>query len=149
MNFLQIVAAFPRLLFDGLQMRSPEDPSYNCIAFAAGDTDHWWWPDFFGGAYWPPGIQRSETLDAFMAAYGTLGYVQCPEGTVESGFEKICIYISPDNSPTHAALQLDDGRWTSKLGPSDDIVHASPEGVTGRCYGRIAAFMKRPRTPTP
>src|SRR5262249_25482751 len=67
---------------------------YNCIAWAAGDTEHWWWPDLDpenDAIFWPPGVPTEETLDAFAAAFATLGYVPCsgeePEkGVRETGF---------------------------------------------------------------
>ncbi len=45
---------------------------YNCIAFAAGDQNRWWWPHFNKFCYyWPPHLPREpvnqETLENFMA----------------------------------------------------------------------------------
>jgi hypothetical protein len=138
-----IIAAFPRLRNDGVRITSPEDYRYNCIAFAAGDVSRFWWPDVNGQAYWPPSVQRTETLTSFIAAYRTLGYSDCPDGSFEEGFEKIAIYVSHQNTPTHAARQLRDGRWTSKLGPAEDIKHDTVNGVSGQQYGQVAAYMKR------
>ncbi len=41
---------------------SPKDPSYNCIAFAAGDADRKWDPDMLPdpGYYWPPNALRDD-----------------------------------------------------------------------------------------
>ncbi|MCG8587287.1 MAG: hypothetical protein MI757_21490 [Pirellulales bacterium] len=45
---------------------------------------------------------------------------------------------------THAARQLPDGRWTSKLGKAEDIEHDSANDVAGGLYGEVVEFMKRP-----
>ena len=44
---------FPDLARTGYQVTSPPDPVYNCIAWAAGRTDEWWWPDVGGFEFWP------------------------------------------------------------------------------------------------
>jgi len=73
-----------------------------------------------------------------------VGFVPCPDGTVEPGFEKIAIYVDPLGSPKHAARQLLFGKWTSKLGKQEDIKHHL-DGLTGLRYGHVAQFMKRPQ----
>ena len=116
---------------------------YNCIAFAAGKDDQWWWP--FGYAtYWPPNIPNEETLDAFIAAFSSLGYSPCSDGLLESGFEKVAIYTDPQGKPTHMAKQLDSSMWTSKCGAFEDIEHETLEALEGDEYGSVALFLKRP-----
>jgi hypothetical protein len=46
--------------------------------------------------------------------------------------------------PTHAALQLPSGEWTSKLGPFEDISHAHENDVNGPAYGAVRFYMSRP-----
>ncbi|MEK0337951.1 MAG: hypothetical protein QQN41_11015 [Nitrosopumilus sp.] len=65
---------FPRIRNDYV-ITSPIDPSYNCIAFAADDTTKRWWPS--ASLFWPAGIKREETLDAFIDCYALLGYRAC------------------------------------------------------------------------
>jgi len=48
---------------------------------------------------------------------------------------------------THAARQLPDGRWTSKLGRLEDIEHDTPDDVAGGLYREVAQFMKRASAP--
>lgn len=118
---------------------------YNCIGYAAGRTDAYWWPDDYpepDSDYWPAGIPREETLEAFTALYESLGYAVCGDGSPEKGFEKVAIYVK-DGKPTHAARQLANGHWTSKLGPMQDIRHETPEAVSGPCYGNAARFLRR------
>lgn len=135
-----LVVEFPNLKA-GYSVTSIDTPRYNCIAWAAGDTTRWWWPE--PNAFWPAGAPRALTVDAFVMAYHTLGFIVCADGTVEAAFEKIAIYAFPNGTPTHAARQLPTGRWTSKLGPSLDIEHADPHAVAGRKYGTPITYMKR------
>ncbi|MBL8793568.1 MAG: hypothetical protein JNM56_06675 [Planctomycetia bacterium] len=138
--------AFPSLADEGFTETSPATTDYNCIAWAAGRTDDVWWPDAEGLGYWPEGVLRGETLEAFYLAFESLGYVRCAGGELEPEFEKVALYAL-DGRPKHAARQLPDGSWTSKLGQWIDITH-SLRGVAGPVYGQVAGFLKRPR-PSP
>jgi hypothetical protein len=134
---------FPNLAVDGFIETSDASGRYNCIAWAAGFDTRWWWPDPNSVSYWPESVSRQETAEAFVEAFATLRYVRCDDGTLEAGFEKIAIFVL-DGRPTHAARQLADGMWTSKLGRSIDIAHTL-RGLEGACYGIASIFMKRPR----
>jgi hypothetical protein len=138
-----LIATFPRLANEGYRITSPETDAYNCIAWAARRTDRWWWPD--PDAYWPPGATQATTLAAFEEAYATLGYARCASGRFELRYEKVAIFADGTGKPTHAARQLESGRWTSKLGRAVDIEHATPDALAGRYYGAVALFMCRPR----
>jgi hypothetical protein len=137
-----LTAAFPLLNITNYRITSPPNRSYNCIAWAAGEDNRWWWPDAALANYWPDGIPRQATVDAFVQAYQTIGYLVCTDGFLEKGMEKIAIY-SKNGVPTHAARQLRSGRWTSKLGNADDIEHNAAGGVEGNAYGRIAIYLSR------
>jgi hypothetical protein len=119
---------------------------YNCIAWAAGKTDNWWWPVNVPGAFWPIPIDPIDpiTIDQFVMAFETKGFLRCEHSRFESGFEKIAIYVDNTNEPTHAARLLPDGVWTSKLGKGEDIEHETLDALQGRIYGRAQAFLKRP-----
>jgi hypothetical protein len=129
--------------------KSPVANRYNCIGWAASSDRRWWWPT--GKGYWPPTVPREETMDAFILAYGTQGYIACNDGSLEAGFEKVIIYaISRPNGtldPQHAARQLPDGRWTSKMGPCEDIEHDTPEVLAGPYYGDPVRYLRRPVQP--
>jgi hypothetical protein len=91
---------------------------------------------------WPPGVLRECTLPAFIAAFATLGFAPCPDGALETGWVKVAIYATVDG-PTHAARQLDNGRWISKLGPDDDIEHEL-DRLFSLSYGSVVQFLRRP-----
>jgi hypothetical protein len=137
---------FPRLVSEGYTLTSDASSRYNCIAWAATDVRRWWWPDVIGiqsgVCFWPAGAPVTETLDAFIQAFQTLGYHPCADDEYEPGFEKIAIYVGAVGRPTHAARQLANGRWTSKLGSEDDIEHTL-DGLVGGLYGRVAQVLRR------
>lgn len=140
-----LVELFPNLQEKGYDLTSPETPFYNCMAWAAGDTARWWWPDPNDQYYWPAGIPRHETLQTFILLFKNIGYTVCEDAKYEDAFEKVAIYVDDlTGKPTHAARQVAYGRWTSKLGSLVDIEH-DINGVSGRRYGSIAAIMKRPK----
>ncbi len=139
---------FPNLNNKNCEIKSPPSNRYNCIAWAAGNHTHRWWPDDRGVGYWPRNVPREETLDAFVRAYATIGYHLCDNAVLEAGFEKIAIYaeiVEGSLVPTHSALQLPDGRWTSKLGPLEDIKHRTLSDLDGPAYGSAVAYLKRSR----
>jgi hypothetical protein len=142
-------ADLPNLTGKNHTVTSLADNGYNCIAWAAGDATAWWWPANVD-SFWPPAAPNEVTIEAFLGAYGTLGYVECRHRRYEVGFEKVAIYARYEQGlwiPTHAARQLPDGTWTSKLGPLEDIAHRSVNDVNGpgpRSYGQPVRFMKRP-----
>jgi hypothetical protein len=111
---------------------------------AAGATDDWWWPVGIGRTYWPDGVQRLVTLDAFREAFATLGFAACTSHGLEPGVEKIALFADPQGKPTHAARQLPSGEWTSKLGRREDIEHALHD-LEGTLYGSVALIMARPQ----
>ena len=133
---------FPNLIASGYRETSPQTRAYNCIAWAAGVDSAWWWPDEY--TFWPEAVPCTATLDTFIAAYKTVGYVECSDGNFENGYEKIAIYADENQEPTHAARQMKSGKWTSKLGASHDIEHNTVEALYGDAYGIAMRFMKRP-----
>jgi hypothetical protein len=66
---------------------------------------------------------------------------------LKEGYERIALYASADGVPTHAARQLRDGRWTSKLGRCEDIEDQLRD-LQGENYGAVVHIMKRAPPPT-
>jgi|JI10StandDraft_1071094.scaffolds.fasta_scaffold22118_9 hypothetical protein len=123
-------------------MTSPDTTTYNCIAWAYGDPSRWFWPDINGLYFWPNSIPRIESLQSFVQLFASIGYVVCPNGSLEVGYEKIAIFVKQNGQPTHAARQLPTGFWTSKLGQGIDVTH-SLFSMQDSVYGNPATFMKR------
>jgi hypothetical protein len=133
--------AFPRLTPDNHRITSPATADYNCIAWAAHDTDRWWEP----GVYWPVPA-AGYGAEALEAAFVALGFEPCPDGGPEPGWERVALY-GTDPFYTHTARQLPSGVWTSKLGRREDIEHDTAEAVAGGVYGEVFRFLKRPAPP--
>jgi hypothetical protein len=132
---------------------SPQTGRYNCIAWSVGETNKKWWPDQWGIGAWFAGVDRIETVAGFIHGYKSRGYEECSDGSLEHGLEKIALYAKPDSpwskTPTHAAYQLENGNWTSKLGDFEDIEHFELGKLDGPTYGAVVCFLKRPRQNRP
>ncbi|MBI4389802.1 MAG: hypothetical protein HY580_06435 [Nitrospinae bacterium] len=137
--------SFPNLKKNPANYRitSEATRSYNCIAWASGETHRWWWPDpddqYY---YWPSDLPREQTLSVFIRAYEGLGYALCSNFELEKDYLKVAIFADKDGNPTHAARQLANGRWTSKLGKDVDIEHEL-NGVEGPVYGTAVRVLKK------
>lgn len=123
------------------EVTSEVDYVYNCIAYAAEDQERIWWPGGGPDTYWPDGAPAEETIEAFVKAYGLLGYDVCDDDSFDRTYEKIAIYVDDDGKPQHAARQLDELYWTSKLGRWHDIKH--PLRALEQEYGQAKVFMRR------
>lgn len=143
----EILNAFPGLRYDSdFCITSPSDPDYNCIAWAFGRNDCWMWPedDVDGINVWPVDSAGQTNIETFIEAFELIGFTECCEDNMEEGFQKVALYCYPDSREcTHAALQLKNGLWTSKLGCSNDIQHSSPYSIQGRLYGNVACLLRR------
>jgi hypothetical protein len=137
-----IEIAFPGLVGKEYRVTSPEDEDYNCIAWAVGVADDWWWPDEMGKGHWPVNVPREATVDAFRLTFMTVGFAECADEKVEVGCEKIAFSANAQGVPKHAARQLLTGRWTSKLGKMEDIEHDLRD-LEGTVYGTVVLIMKR------
>ena len=127
------------------EVASPQDATYNCVAFALGDTDRWWWPISLrsSGTYWPDGGPRAETLEAFRIALATIGFEPTEGEALAEGIAKIALFAK-GSRPCHIAVQQADGRWTSKLGTQWDILHPL-RALEGDEYGLVAEIFARPQ----
>lgn len=140
-----IETCFPGLRVSAYRVTSPVSRQYNCIAWAAGDPKRWWWPDRDPDndtVFWPSGVPMNETVEAFVAAFATLGYRVCANEGLEPGIEKVALF-AVGVVATHASRQLSNGRWTSKLGLSEDIEH-DLHAIAGDVYGAVVRILARP-----
>lgn len=135
---LILIGKFPALKTSKFEITSPQTNVYNCIAWAAEDDQNFLWPTLT----WPHGVSRKVTRASFIKMFAGHGYKVCKDGAPEAGYQKIVLYEDADGVPTHAARLLNDGYWTSKLGPYVDISHTL-DGLNGDEYGAPAVFMRR------
>ncbi len=130
------------------EVASPRDETYNCIAFAAGDTARKCDPNMLlqPGYYWPPGALRDDgnnDISALKRVFAEIGYVECDHGDLQAGYQKVALYAVKEDSWQHAALQDATGNWLSKLGDEYDVSHKSPHCFEGSIYGSVVCFMRR------
>ncbi|NUP07970.1 MAG: hypothetical protein HOW73_18140 [Polyangiaceae bacterium] len=139
----------PRLASDNCELTSNATEDYNCLAFAAGVTNQWWEPYVIPpsrpGIYWPAGVFPDNGVEHWVAALATVGFRPCTDASLDEAYVKVAVY-GCDGDATHAARQLKDGRWASKLGLLEDIIHATAQDVAGGDYGEVAVVLARPRT---
>jgi hypothetical protein len=138
----------PGLQGSTYDVKSPRDPSYNCIAFAVGDLSQYW--DVIEGLpkgvrvkgyYWPDGVPGPDTLIGWIKVFEVHGYRETGDSSLELEYEKVAIYVSVDG-PEHVARQKASGIWVSKMGKGADIEHTL-ESIEGDLYGKVAKIMKR------
>lgn len=134
-------APFPLLSNVAAKKTSDFNPRYNCIAWAFKDMQRFWWPNQPGRTYWPISTVGLTVTEAFEKWFSVDGWVECVDGELEPGFEKIALYTL-NGEPQHAARQLADGRWTSKLGENIDLSHDISE-LDGPAYGKPTRFFRR------
>lgn len=148
MNFddwlIEARKAFPLMGGHNCRPTSPSDERYNCIAWASGVSDRWWWPDSLGQNYWPRDVTRAGTLAAFTEMFGRAGFREVNDATSIPGVDKIAVYVGQQGLPTHAARQLPDGWWSSKLGMDVDVKHHLA-ALEGPVYGSVALILARSR----
>ncbi len=123
----------------------PESDFHNCIAWAAGFDDRKIWPGV-AEYHWPACLPQEESLASLIAFFVSLGYQQCDDPSLEEGFEKVALFADPeDDYPTHAARQLPNGWWSSKMGwDGVTIEHDGLACIEGNQYGRAVLSLRRP-----
>lgn len=124
-----------------VEKTSNKTTAYNCIAWAANINTERFWPDPYGGYKWPDDIIFEESLEAFIQFYNKHDYKLSDNGQYKDGFIKIAIFTK-DDVPTHAARQISENNWTSKLGDHIDVKH-SLESLENGFYGDVAVFMEK------
>ena len=136
-----LIKEVPSLKNAHFEIASPPTKAYNCVAWAADCSVQRWDPL---SGYWPDTVERDVVPEALLALYLYLGFEVCDSDLPEEGFQKVAIYAK-GSLWTHAARQLDNGSWTSKLGDFEDILHESPRSLEGEDYGAVRWIMKKPR----
>lgn len=130
--------AFPNLV---LQITSPMDPRYNCIAWAMGTQMIWVDHNVVVGHWWPEGIPREDSCRALEQAFRRVGFVDCPGPEYEEGYDKVALY-GQNGHWQHASRILSTGLEHSKFGQNHDGVHEK-NCFNGTIYGEVYLYMKR------
>lgn len=139
---MSLASLFPSLNNQNYKETSDPTDEYNCIAWAVGRNDVWVDPTN-PQYYWPDSVPRDDSIDNLVLVFQIEGYEVCTDKSLESGIEKIAIY-GDGLGYTHAARQLPNGKWTSKLGGLEDIEHDTLDALCGSEYGQVERIMKRP-----
>ena len=142
----EIEDAFPNLYGSGYEITSEPSREYNCTAWALGITSQRWDCDR-PESYWPPSLPRDSRVATLLRLFSDEGYSLCDDDALEPGYEKIAIYAFVGQF-THVARQLEDGRWTSKLGNREVITHPSPTSLS-RVYTATSTASCAARLPPP
>ena len=143
---------FPLLRTDTLfSLKKKPSIAYNCIALTLGIYNFCVWPTYSGivtnpnnnqRVFWPKELPLDDSLENFIKMYNMFDYVECNNDLYyEDGYTKIAIYAI-NNVVTHAALQLTENKWASKIGYSFGITHQL-KSLEGEKYGKVVKFMKR------
>jgi hypothetical protein len=138
---------FPNLTRDSYRKTSDATDKYNCAAWVVGDQLQWWQPPFpikEPGHYWPEGAPKTLFISSFIKAYELCGFVRC-DNSIEEGCQKIALYADVNGYFMHVAVQLPNGKWSSKLGEWEDIEHENLDALQGHypAYGFVECWMKR------
>ena len=139
-----LIEIFPKLSSEDFEIVDEPTRQYNCIAYAAGDTSQWWWPN--GIDYWPPWVSLNNRMESLKEALAGLGYEPCDDGNVEDEYQKVALYGSQERFE-HAAVQMPNGRWRSKMGQGPVIEHRGPESLSGGPYGTPKIYMRKVTVP--
>ena len=132
--------SFPNLGGAGYAITSEPNGYYNCIAWAAG-VDYEWW-SHLPGYRWP--ATRGPEVQRLVELFVGLNFEVCNDRNYEEGYEKVAVFAK-NGRWTHAARQLENGHWSSKLGRKEDIEHVTVESLAGASYGDIYCTLRRPK----
>lgn len=135
---------WPNLPDGSFTKTSEPNKYYNCVAFALGDFENWHDSTRFGK--WDDRAPRDGSVKSYIKYFELNGFVLCEASEPEDGFEKVAIFEDAEGNFAHVALQLPDGRWKSKLGQLEDILHVDLQSISDGDYGTARYFMKRDRT---
>jgi hypothetical protein len=127
--------------------------AYNCVAFALGEENSIADMLVFSKridltACGLSNTNLSHTAEAYEALFRYFyQFERCNSTDPEPGYIKIALYEGYDEDDElnflHVAIQLEGGRWKSKMGNYEDIEHETLEVLAGKQYGDPKIIMKR------
>ncbi len=150
-----LIRKFPKFLADGAKKTREATRQYNCKAWSAErDINQWWEPEKLEPwFFWPVDSEPNDySFENIVHIFKNRGYTKPSDDSFEIFHKKVAIYaiyglIESDKWWfTHVCDQLNSGKWTSKLGPDEDIEHGSISSLAGFVedeYGEIKLILKR------
>lgn len=109
-----------------------------------------WWEPCSGGYFWPKDMPRDYSIKTLIRVFESLGYAACDGHEPEPGVQKVAIYAIGSETWEHAAIQTQDGKWSSKIGENIDIAHDTLDGLYGGLpgseYGKVICVLKKKRS---
>lgn len=122
-------------------LEGTSSPHYNCISHTLNIKNKWSWPKSVDSDnYWPIS-NISETIDAFDEFYEYHGFTKTNMNKIYLGKNKIVLY-SIGEIPKHAALQIKDDLYESKMGRGEIIRH-DPFDIENSIYGNIVRLYEK------
>ena len=73
-----LIAVFPNLSGEDFEIVDQPSDAYNCIAYAANDTNQRWDPNT--DDYWPSWVPGNNLIDSLKQVFAGLGYEECEGG---------------------------------------------------------------------
>jgi hypothetical protein len=123
---------------------SDETILYNCVAYVLGEYDKIY-SSYEEEGIWIDGLEKTHTPKNYADFFKKIkGFEICKNADFDDKYEKIAIYGLEDEF-LHVAIQLQNGKWSSKIGEYEDIEHNSLKAVGGGRYGYPIIFMQRLR----
>jgi hypothetical protein len=74
--------------------------------------------------------------------FARFGFTPCNAPPDDLAIPTIALFEKPRLVPTHAALRLESGTWSSKMGMSHDITH-NLDDLSDSDYGNVSVFLQR------
>lgn len=133
---------FP-LLTDYELIPNSESMEYNCISHTLNINNDISWP-FDNNNYWP--VSRDLTKESFDKFYEFHGFekMNLLDFSYDSKYIKVALYTNK-GIPTHAAIQVDEFFWESKIGELGIIKHDLFE-IEDNVYGEVAQIYRKLKT---
>jgi hypothetical protein len=113
---------------------------YNCISHTLNINNDISWP-FDNNNYWP--VSRDLTKESFDKFYEFHGFekMNLLDFSYEPKYIKVALYTNK-GIPTHAAIQVDEFFWESKIGELGIIKHDLFE-IEDNVYGEVTQIYRK------
>ena len=128
---------FPNLGLSDFEFTSLRDEDYNCVAWGLESKEDWIQFKDEEGNY-------DLRICTYLKYFEERGYSIITDLNVNETTSKVAIYFDNNTGDfKHVSRQLDNGRWTSKIGDWEDLSHSSIEVLLGKSYGNDFVLMQK------